>query len=184
MNKERGIDPILEKFSSDSESDRFISNSLKELYISGKYGTAILEGTTNPDEDRVIRAVRMVGKTDKILTSAIIKVTDKYTTEEIFEKMRQAINFMPFDFTDFIYTEPEAMYALDQEGLSTVAGVILSDSYRTGKNITEIAYPKPWMKLSLAGLFPVLPGRERERALLQSIYFLRKIPFGRVHITN
>ena len=172
-----GIDDLLAQYQTDATYDVFMRRSLIELYRSGQYGSAVTEGTRDPNAKRFFRTLRTVGLVGDRLDSAVV-LTQPQSGEQDMLKMKQVLVGFSIDLEIFLPLESEALNVLRAQQLQTVAGLSISTSQQTGADIVEIFYPKPLMGLPILG-FAVNEEYGRTWAMTLAVYFLKKVPFAR-----
>ncbi|MCL4354253.1 hypothetical protein M1349_02150 [Patescibacteria group bacterium] len=164
---------------------KFLARSLEELYLSENYRTAILNAT---DEKRRPKALRLIAIHEGRLASYVLMANiDKKEGRRILDKMVEQTQRIPKEVDRLGAFSNLALKALKEANLQTVAGMQVSESAATGRNIYETFYPKPFMSFLaetpiedyMRGILSTSIEEYRsDLGLGIASYFLRNIRFG------
>lgn len=161
--------------------DKYLGKSLRELFFSGAYRLAILSGTSDPSERMIFEAVRIVGKRNNRLQSLTFSMSpNKNTTRRQLDTMLEATRKIPVNssgLTAFSAFQDDALDALENANLQTIAAMQISRSVTSRKEIVQVNYPRVFMNL-----MPVPEPFRQDLGLGIATYFLKTVPFGKGNI--
>lgn len=154
-------------------ADTNTAQSLKELYQSGAYRSAVSDA---PGEQGWIKALRIVRRGEGIgeLLSIVLYA------KGLEEKKSPVLNTIREETKKLLKTSrrmtPEleslALKLLKERQLNTVAAMVIIEGFTSGRHIFEVRYPEVFMNLD-----PSIPPSQRDTVgLTLAMYFLRRAP--------
>lgn len=159
--------------------DQFLGRCLAEMYQSGQYGTSIIYGTRNPNEDMFISYLRVVAlRLGEIQSIVLTFEHNRGAQRRIIDKLLQLTRDLPLDRNSMRPIAEIATRSVEQAGILTLAAMQVSNSIATGAEIVQVSYPKTYMHL-----LPVPEDYQRDLAFGMAIHYLKNVPFGRGNIT-
>lgn len=154
-----------------TDTDRYIAESLRELYSSNAYLAAIPRDC--PKEQFLIKAVRIVRRmeSDNELVSIV------FGGDNFERKRSQLINTILEESKRLPVTnrrmpraqERLALNRLKETGFSTVASMAIIEGTTSGKQTIEVRYPKVFMNIDSSVPPP-------QSGLAIAVYFLKRVP--------
>lgn len=161
----------LESRNNNTDTDRYIAESLRELYLSNAYLAAI--PPDSPKEQFLTKAVRVLRR----MESGNELVSMVFGGDN-FEKERSQLTKTISEETERLAAtnrrkprgqELLALNRLKEEGLSTVASMAIIEGITTGRQTLEVRYPKVFM-----GIDSSVP--QSQSGLALALYFLKRVP--------
>lgn len=173
--REINVDALFAKLESGRDpEDRYLAESLKEMFLSKAYLWTILPDTA--DKHGLMKAIRIVRIGDHI-GELLSKVAgdERFSKRErsrIIKTFRSETNRLPVENLRIpMKQEQLALKTLKGAGLCTVASMVIGDTI-TGQKMIGVCYPKVFMNLD-----PSIPPSKRETfGLAIAMYFLKRVP--------
>jgi hypothetical protein len=174
------IDALIERIASGERPiDQFLARCLTEMYHSGQYGSSIVSGTKNPDEKRILSAIRIVAIRHEGLDSVVLTMEhNKNAQRRVLDQMVVQTRQLPTDANSMALLRTAALSEVREAGLVTVTAMQVSPSASTQAEILEVIYPKLYGEL-----FPTREEYKRDLAFGVAVHFLKTVPFGKGNIT-
>lgn len=165
--------------------DQYIARSMRELYMSGSYRTAILKGADDHSRGKEkVELIRIVGMREGRLDSFCLSENQINRDEERqkLDILLEETRSLPIDtksMAAFGELSDTALNSLRRTQLQSVAGMTLSKSLATGNQIVQVIYPRTFREL--LSPFITEPFKD-DLALGVAAYFLKTVPFGKGNI--
>lgn len=164
----------LESTNNITDEDRYIAGSLRELYQSDSYRSAVPPGT--PSEQGLIKGLRIIRNTGEMgnLLSFVVSLESlEKKDSRLMNTIRRETKKLPIKDNQRIdpMLEHLALNTLKKTGLNTVGSMAIIEGSTSGKQIVEVRYPIVFMNVDPS----VPPSRKETAALALAMYFLKRV---------
>lgn len=177
-NRPSDIPKLIEHLKSGERPlDQFLAQAVDQLYNSGQYRLALVQGPRELNPLRALDCLRLVCVRGDRLASYVVSFTaNKQKQRRQLDTLLAETHKLPLNQRHLGavgYLEDMALDSLRRQQLLMVAGMTLSTVMATEQGRVEVNYPKPFMDL-----LPLPDLYRQDLGLALAIYFLRKVPFG------